>query len=420
MKKLCAKKIFIVMFLLLVVPCKRSPAQSNRALENAVASIQRYYNAYDTINFFKELIKEDPKDYASHFLLSLAYDRIGLYWREAAILEEAIKYLPEDGSDGEILYGNLAHAYIAQGRWHKARPHIDEALKFNPKNIENRKHLIRYYLNKKEYGNVAAELKTISDLDQDRDFYHELLVYMLEEGFSADLLVDVFEWAAKVNEGNHWAHRALATAIRGPVDKNIKDNFEAAMKEFNKALSLAPQSIPTYISIADTYMLLARETEEDRHFDTAMEWFNKAYEIDPNNLRLAYAMGNLFQYTKQYDKAIEKYEYALENGLEGSHLIESLAIAYNNRAYWFYEQGENLDEGLALVEKAIELKPGSGVILSTKAEILYKMGKYNEAYEVIKKASFYDPEHPEIIEDIKMIEEALRGSIPLDDSPTPQ
>jgi tetratricopeptide (TPR) repeat protein len=84
-----------------------------------------------------------------------------------------------------------------------------------------------------------------------------------------------------------------------------------------------------------------------------------------------------------------------------------LATAYNNKAYDFYKEGKNLEEGLELVEKAILLDPKEGVFLSTKAELLYKMGRYQEAYEYIKRGIALKPNHPEIQQDFKMIEEAV-------------
>ena len=50
---------------------------------------------------------------------------------------------------------------------------------------------------------------------------------------------------------------------------------------------------------------------------------------------------------------------------------------------WTYAENEKrLDQGLFLIEKAIELKPDNIYYLDTKAEILYKMKRYDEAIEI--------------------------------------
>ena len=180
------------------------------------------------------------------------------------------------------------------------------------------------------------------------------------------------------------------------------------MKELKIALKLNPQYMPTYISIADTYMLLGARTNKEGDYQKALNWFNKAYEINPKDLRLAYAMGTFFYYRRENDKAIEKLEYAYAHGLDGDPLKEDLAMAYNNKAYSLYQSGANLDQGMSLIDKAIELMPNNGIILGTKAELLYKMGKYAEAQKYIKMALDLEPNHEEMKQDFKMIEAALK------------
>lgn len=69
-----------------------------------------------------------------------------------------------------------------------------------------------------------------------------------------------------------------------------------------------PKYLPTYISIADTHMFLGVITKDAAPYQEALSWFNKAYALEPENLNLAYAMGGLFTYMQDYDKAIEKLE----------------------------------------------------------------------------------------------------------------
>ncbi len=120
-------------------------------------------------------------------------------------------------------------------------------------------------------------------------------------------------------------------------------------------------------------------------------------------------MGNAYYYGRDYDKAIEKLEYAYKNGLDDDDLKETLARAYNNKAYALYQAGNNLDEGLSLIDKAIQLLPGSGIILGTKAELLYKLGRYEEAHKYITRALELEPEYEEMKQDLVRIEEALNG-----------
>ena len=89
------------------------------------------------------------------------------------------------------------------------------------------------------------------------------------------------------------------------------------------------------------------------------------------------------------------------------HLEKSLAFAYNGKSYSLYKEDKELERGLELINKAIGFEPNNGYILGTKAELLYKMGKYKEAHKYIKQALELEPGHEEMEQDLVLIEEAL-------------
>ncbi|MFA5087904.1 MAG: CPBP family glutamic-type intramembrane protease [Candidatus Omnitrophota bacterium] len=69
-------------------------------------------------------------------------------------------------------------------------------------------------------------------------------------------------------------------------------------------------------------------------------------------------------------------------------LLESLAAepdfpeAYNDLAWLYAEEGKKLDEALELVEKALGYDPQRAAFWDTKAEVLYKLGRFSEAIEI--------------------------------------
>jgi Flp pilus assembly protein TadD len=62
------------------------------------------------------------------------------------------------------------------------------------------------------------------------------------------------------------------------------------------------------------------------------------------------------------------------------------ADALNYLGYSFAEKGENLDEAIRLIKRALLIKPDSGYILDSLAWAYYQKGMLNEALEVMKKA----------------------------------
>jgi tetratricopeptide (TPR) repeat protein len=111
---------------------------------------------------------------------------------------------------------------------------------------------------------------------------------------------------------------------------------------------------------------------------------------------------------EEYDKGIERLEYAFDRGVNDKNAVELLAAAYNNKAYSYYETGKNIKEGLKTIDKAIALNPNNGLILSTKAELLYKAKKFKEAYQYIQKAMELEPDEPGIKKDLEIMEAAIQ------------
>ncbi|MCX5692161.1 MAG: tetratricopeptide repeat protein [Candidatus Omnitrophica bacterium] len=361
----------------------------------------------DNIDNIEDVIKEDPKNYEAYSMLAFGYDYLELYAKALEARKLEIKYAPEKEA-WDIIYGNLARAYLSLGRIDEAKKPILKSLKYNPENIISHIHLLSFYVLKKQYKEAASEFKILSELDKSRDFYHEIYAWRFDNDKDLKDMVTLFEEAVKINPDSYLAHRVLGIAVRdssGDIEKNIS----AVMKSLNKALELNPKYVPTYIAIANTYMYIAVATKKKAYYNDSLRWIDKAYKLAPKDLKLAYAAGHIYLNMGQYNKAIEKFEYAYYGGDKYENVLQSLTQAYNQKAYIsHYKTGINLNKGLETIDKAIMLNPNDAIILSTKAELLYKMKRFKEAYEYIKKSLELDPNNPEVKEDLVNIEKALK------------
>ena len=323
-------------------------------------------------------------------------------------MKSEIKYTPER-SEWDVVYGNLAREYLNLGRADYIQKPAIKSLRFNPKNITSHLHLLNYYILKGQYREAGLELKILSKLDEEADFYYDIYISCVNKLKDANKVKELFKEVVKANPDSYLAHRVLGTIIRDSSYDDMEENLPLAMGFFNKALELNPRYIPTYISIANTYMYLGLKTNKKPYFQDAMAWVDKAHKIDPKNSKLAHCAGNIFLVMEEYDKGIEKLEYAFERGINDRDAAELLAIAYNNKAYLYYEAGKNIKEGLRIIDRAIALNPNSGLILSTKAELLYKAKKFKEAYQYIQKAAALEPNEPGIKNDLEIMEAAVQG-----------
>ncbi|PIP67649.1 MAG: hypothetical protein COW92_05380 [Candidatus Omnitrophica bacterium CG22_combo_CG10-13_8_21_14_all_43_16] len=355
----------------------------------------------------QEDLKKNPRNNANYAALAFLYDYTGDYEKALEALKSEIKYTPER-SEWDVVYGNLAREYLNLGRADYIQKPAIKSLRFNPRNIASHLHLLNYYILKGQYREAGLELKILSKLDEEADFYYDIYISCVNKLKDANKVKELFKEVVKANPDSYLAHRVLGTIIRDSSYDDMEENLPLAMSFFNKALELNPRYIPTYISIANTYMYLGLKTNKKPYFQDAMAWVDKAHKIDPKNSKLAHCAGNIFLVMEEYDKGIEKLEYAFERGINDRDAAELLAIAYNNKAYLYYEAGKNIKEGLRIIDRAIALNPNSGLILSTKAELLYKAKKFKEAYQYIQKAAALEPDEPGIKNDLEIMEAAVQ------------
>ena len=87
----------------------------------------------------------------------------------------------------------------------------------------------------------------------------------------------------------------------------------------------------------------------------------------------------MYRQAGNLDKAEEYIRKALTSEPESPQRLNSVAtflIVYDRK----------VEEGLELIDKALELSPGNGDYLDTKGMALYKLGKNNEALNLLEKA----------------------------------
>jgi tetratricopeptide (TPR) repeat protein len=117
--------------------------------------------------------------------------------------------------------------------------------------------------------------------------------------------------------------------------------------------------------------------------------------------RIYNSLGALYSDTRIHDKAVEFYSHARD-------LDPQNPIYMNNHAWCLIEHDINIDEGLRLVNKALNFTPDDFSFLHTKGVGLFKNGKYEEALELLEKSwdtrPYYNHDHFLLI---KKVEQAL-------------
>ncbi len=109
-----------------------------------------------------------------------------------------------------------------------------------------------------------------------------------------------------------------------------------------------------------------------------------------------------FQYQSQYEQlTFSKKEELLSQSI---HKMPQFSEAYNDLAWLYAEEGRSLEKGLDLINKGLQLDPERDDFWDTKAELLHKLGRNEEARGILKRLVKENPDDKEFkkhLEEIK-------------------
>lgn len=272
-----------------------------------------------------------------------------------------------------------------------------------------------------EFYNKAALIKPNDDI------YYSLGI-SYKEAKEFDKAIDAYNKALELNPNNY------------NVLYNLAILYEE-QKKYHLALNIALRAEFINTNDENIHSLLSTLFQRNWKYNEAIKHLKKAYELNPQNYVYLCKQGVLYRKERQYDEAIKCYKKILEQEPKHIESMIGLALSYNqtdrNKSLKYIElacslqpQEENIRiflaeacERLLFNEKSIELLKGlnsaeayhlmaknlmelsqyemaltysdkaislnkSDNYLFTKAFILHKLGKFQEAKKIFEKIAF--------------------------------
>lgn len=151
------------------------------------------------------------------------------------------------------------------------------------------------------------------------------------------------------------------------------------------ALQLARENAAT----GDTRALraLADMHRSRDEFAQAEPLYSQLIERSPDDWRLYFARGAARERMGRWPEAESDMLRALELSPDQPDVLNYLG-------YSWVDRGEHLDEGLALIQRAVELRPLSGAIIDSLGWAYYRLGDYPRALEHLERAVELEPADP--------------------------
>ena len=184
-------------------------------------------------------------------------------------------------------------------------------------------------------------------------------------------------------------------------------NYRDAIDNLSTIASDGPLGQPAMIALSDI-------ANENRQFSEATSILQQAIAINPEDGYLFKLLGDSHRRNADYGNSRDAYETAYEKGHSTSNLHRNLgvtlerldqtqaaekhlklalemnpddAFALNYLGYWWADQGRNLDEAIALIERAVKLRPNSGYFVDSLGWMHFRLGDAKTAVRFLEKAT---------------------------------
>ena len=188
-------------------------------------------------------------------------------------------------------------------------------------------------------GQYELAIQELQDVPADNPAYHAAELgraAALRRSNKPEQAIEVLQQLTRSHGTLPSVHSALGDALRA------QDDFKAAIKSYDKAIELTPDSNPQR-----WVLYYARGIAEERlgNGEASERDFRAALEINPDQPQVLNYLG-----------------------------------------YSLVEQGRNLDEALNMIERAVAASPDSGYIVDSLGWVLYRLGRYEEAVDQMERA----------------------------------
>jgi tetratricopeptide (TPR) repeat protein len=170
--------------------------------------------------------------------------------------------------------------------------------------------------------------------------------------------------------------RPTAELLR--IDALARSDHMADAEKAALALTATRPELPQgWIALGDLMRQQEKWTQAVVAYDKALDLID-ATDLDERWFPL-YARAIALERQGQFDRAEADLRAALEIRPDNAQLLNYLGYSYVDR-------GQNMDEALRLIQRAVDLSPDDGYILDSLGWVLYRLGRYDEAVSPQERA----------------------------------
>lgn len=413
-----------------------SKAEIEQALNDAKTSLEKDPQNFEALVLLGKIhsTKKDSKTALNYYRRALALNKeseelYSLLAREYLEIKDqgmALKTL--NACMNEITEALGCMYYTAT--IHLSSENYDESLKYfsmiyqlNPENPKLLQAIGDIYIKKKKYAKALEIFTQLKQMEPD-DMAHYIrsgLIYFETKDF--DKAVEEFEFVLqkypdsdRINYfmGVLYADKKQYDKAFGYYDKIGEESlffFEALNRQIyilreqdkiSEAVDLLERKIARKSDSPDIVGLKVSLLLHAENYKRALVVINQGVSRFREDDRLLFQRAVIYDKLGQWHQAKQDLQTLIDMNPESER-------AYNYLGYTMLENGENIDEAITYISKAMTLKPNDGHIIDSLGWAYFKKGDHEKALELLLKAYQYEPGEPAILEHLGDVYFALKN-----------
>ena len=319
---------------------------------------------------YEQLVKFNPENTRSYAMLAEFASKNELPKTAEWAYRQIIRLNPQD----PYVHISLADFYRKNGKPAKAFEELKEGFA-NPKlDVKTKVNLLIAY-----YSGHLNDEKRAQAL---------VLASVIKKAHPGDSLAETFYASMLYQNKKYKEARPLFRKLLSSDSANyaLWEQLlfcDLYLNDSSQLVADAPQAIKNFPQKPIPYLLGGIAEFQLKHYQKAKAYLEKGKDLAAGNANLLEnfysTLGDTYHALKENQKAYAAYEQVL-------HLNSENTIVLNNYAYYLALDGVQLDKAAAMAKKAVDLDPYNQNNLDTYAWVLYKQKKYNQALKWEQKA----------------------------------
>lgn len=162
--------------------------------------------------------------------------------------------------------------------------------------------------------------------------------------------------------------------------------YDSTATYSDKAIKIFPHNVKFYLYNAYAHFQMKRYDEAISVLKSGLPFV----KTDSSKVDMLSMIGDSYHSKGNGTEAFKYYDEALKINPKNIQVL-------NNYSYYLSLTDKDLNKALKMINVVLEKEPNNGTYLDTKAWILYKQGKYEEAKEVMRRALIFGGNDSETI-----------------------